>query len=151
MMPPQGIGGGIRKLSELLIDSDKDWGRHNITNFGSITLNDATLASLTADPTLATGKIWFRSDLGLLGYSPDGTTVRRIPYGNRGVNVSLPSAMYNVTITLPYPEPDTNYGVLVSPTWNTTVWITSKTTTSFTVQFSSSTPIGAKIDWLVYR
>jgi hypothetical protein len=35
MIPPQGVGGGIRKLSELLIDTNKDWGKYNITNFGA--------------------------------------------------------------------------------------------------------------------
>src|SRR5439155_10738411 len=29
-------------------------------------------------------------------------------------------------------EPDSNYAVLVSPNWNTSVWITAKTTTGFT-------------------
>jgi len=61
-------------------------GADEVKALGSITLDDATLASLTADPSLAAGKIWFRSDLGLPSYSPDGTTVRRIPYGTIDVD-----------------------------------------------------------------
>jgi len=34
-----------------------------------------TLSCLTSDPPLAKGRIWFRSDLGQLRYSPDGSTV----------------------------------------------------------------------------
>jgi hypothetical protein len=45
-----------------------------------------TLEKLTSDPSLAAGKLWFRSDLGLLSYSPDGSTVRRIPYGTINVD-----------------------------------------------------------------
>jgi len=45
-----------------------------------------TLEKLTSDPSLAAGKLWFRSDLGLLSYSPDGTAVRRIPYGTINVD-----------------------------------------------------------------
>jgi len=32
--PPQGAAVGITKLSELIIDADKDWATKNITNFG---------------------------------------------------------------------------------------------------------------------
>lgn len=51
-----------------------------------ILLDALSLAPLTSDPSLASGKIWFRSDLGLLSYSPDGATVRRVPYGTIDVD-----------------------------------------------------------------
>jgi hypothetical protein len=35
-----------------------------------------TLQGLTADPTLAAGKIWFRSDLSKILFSPDGVTAK---------------------------------------------------------------------------
>jgi hypothetical protein len=50
-------------------------GADEVKGLGSITLDDATLASLTADPTLAKGKMWYRSDLSRIRYSPDGTSV----------------------------------------------------------------------------
>jgi hypothetical protein len=52
----------------------------------TIDANSVTLPSLTADPTLAAGKVWYRSDLKLLGYSPDGTAVNRIPIGTINVD-----------------------------------------------------------------
>jgi len=33
-------------------------------------------SGLTADPALAPGRIWFRSDLNKLRWSPDGSTVK---------------------------------------------------------------------------
>jgi hypothetical protein len=55
---------------------------------GTVTMDGSgiTLPGLTADPTLAAGKVWFRSDLGLLSYSPDGTAVNRIPIGTINVD-----------------------------------------------------------------
>jgi len=38
------------------------------------------LESLTTDPTLVIGRVWFRSDLGRIKYSPDGTTTIELPY-----------------------------------------------------------------------
>jgi hypothetical protein len=37
-----------------------------------------TLPGLTEDPPLVPGMLWFRSDLGELRFSPDGTTILRI-------------------------------------------------------------------------
>jgi hypothetical protein len=45
-------------------------------NTVTIDANSVTLPGLTADPALATGKVWFRNDLGIVKYSPDGTAVR---------------------------------------------------------------------------
>ncbi|RSN78284.1 hypothetical protein [Candidatus Methanodesulfokora washburnensis] len=58
------------KLSDLIIDTDKDWRGYLIKNLKSLVLQ-----SLTADPALVAGEIWFRSDLGQLRYTPDGLTV----------------------------------------------------------------------------
>ena len=38
-----------------------------------------TLPGQTADPALAAGRIWLRSDLGRLRISPDGTTIKTLP------------------------------------------------------------------------
>jgi hypothetical protein len=48
-------------------------------------------------------------------------------------------------------EPDSNYAVLVSPNWNTSVWITGKSTTGFIVNFSTPAPQGGMIDWFMIR
>jgi len=43
-----------------------------------IDASSVTLASLTSDPTLAAGKLWFRSDLGQLRFSPDGSSAKQV-------------------------------------------------------------------------
>ena len=44
------------------------------------TFDYVTFASRTADPTLKAGRLWFRSDLGRLRYSPDGETAKGLAY-----------------------------------------------------------------------
>lgn len=69
---------------------------------------------------------------------------------NVGVNVSIPQGGTSQAITLPIEQPDTNYAVLVTATWNTSTWVTSKTTTNFVVNYDSA-PAKAYIDYFVYR
>jgi hypothetical protein len=52
---------------------DKIIDRRIITT--SMATQQVTLAPLTADPTLIAGRMWFRSDLGRIRYSPDGVNV----------------------------------------------------------------------------
>jgi hypothetical protein len=70
----------------------------------------------------------------------------------KGVNVAVSEGSTSLTVTLPVTEPNTSYGVLVIPQWNTNVWVTNKTTTSFTINFGTAAPTGGSyIDWFVYR
>jgi len=46
----------------------------SVTTAKLASLDYITLKGLTADPALAAGRIWFRSDLKKLRFSPDGTT-----------------------------------------------------------------------------
>jgi len=69
-------------------------GADEVKALGSITLDDVTLASLTADPTLAAGKMFFRSDLGSLRYSPDGTSVKGLDTERVSASVSRLSETY---------------------------------------------------------
>jgi len=61
-------------------------GADEATALGSITLDNETLASLTADPALAEGKAWYRSDLDRLQYGISDTAKREIPYGTIDVD-----------------------------------------------------------------
>ncbi len=47
-------------------------------------------------------------------------------------------------------EPDSNYGVWVTPSWNTNFWVTGKLTTGFTVNFGTPSP-GGTVDWGIVR
>ena len=48
-------------------------------------------------------------------------------------------------------EPNANYGVVVTPSWGTTTFITAKTTGGFTINFGTTAPAGATVDWLIFR
>jgi hypothetical protein len=48
-------------------------------------------------------------------------------------------------------EPDANYAVIVTPAWNTTVWVTDKATTGFTVHFGTAPSSDSSIDWFIVR
>lgn len=49
-------------------------------DFGGGQLINAILEKLTADPTLAEARIWFRTDLDRIRYSPDGTVAKSTAY-----------------------------------------------------------------------
>lgn len=48
-------------------------------------------------------------------------------------------------------ESDTSYQIVATPSWNTTVWITNKTTTGFTLNFGTAAPASQTCAWLLYR
>lgn len=61
------------------------------------------------------------------------------------------AAATSVAITFPREEPDTDYGVSVTPNWNTTVWVSNKTTTGCTINFGTAAGAGATIDLITFR
>jgi hypothetical protein len=48
-------------------------------------------------------------------------------------------------------EPDANYAVIITPAWNTTVWVTNKATTGFTVHFGTGPGADSSFDWFIVR
>jgi len=49
-------------------------------------------------------------------------------------------------------ELDANYAVLVTPSWNTTYWVTGKATTGFIINFGTPAPAnGGTIDYFIVR
>lgn len=49
------------------------------------------------------------------------------------------------------PYPNTTYGVLCTPNWDTTCWVSARSTTSFTLSFGTAAPADATVDWIVVR
>lgn len=64
---------------------------------------------------------------------------------------SVTAAATSVVVTFPREEPNVNYGVSVTPSWNTTVWVDTKTTTGCTIHFGTAAGAGATIDLLTFR
>jgi hypothetical protein len=71
--------------------------------------------------------------------------------GGVGVQYPIPVTASAVTITFLRREWDTDYGVLVTPSWPTTVAVTARTTTGFDVSFGTAAPPGATVDWCLFR
>ena len=69
----------------------------------------------------------------------------------KGNNVAVAAAATSLAVTLPVTLPSTNYAVYVTPQWNTSYWITGKTTTGFTINFGTAAPTGGSaLDWVIF-
>lgn len=67
------------------------------------------------------------------------------------VDQPVPLAATTLDVTLPLEEQDANYGVSVTPNWNTDFWVTLKTTTGYRINFSAGAPADAAVDSTTYR
>lgn len=77
---------------------------------------------------------------------------RHLCPGGNGIAVVVPATDTTVDVPLAIAEQDTEYGVVVTPDWLTTVRVTSKTATQFTVDFGTAAPGGGGlIDYIVFR
>jgi len=70
--------------------------------------------------------------------------------GNK-VAQAVTTAASSVAVTFPRTEVDASYGVCATPSWGTTVWVTSKATTGCTINFGTAAPAGASVDYLTFR
>jgi hypothetical protein len=67
-------------------------------------------------------------------------------FGNRNLNEAAPGGgTTGKVVTLPYPYPDAKYEVIASPLGNASVWVTSKNSTAFTLNYSVAG--GVAVDW----
>jgi hypothetical protein len=53
--------------------------------------------------------------------------------------ISLASGTSSATVTMTYSEPDTSYQVICTPNYSATVYVTSKTDTTFTITYTTTT------------
>lgn len=71
--------------------------------------------------------------------------------GNR-VAVAVVAAAGNVAVTWARTEPDASYGVVATPSWGTTVYVTNKTATGCTINFGTVAPVGGgTVDVATFR
>lgn len=76
--------------------------------------------------------------------------LRHLTQGGNAVNVAVTLAATTHAITFPRTESG-DYGVTVTPSWGTTVWVTAKTDTGFTVNFGTAAPALATFDCTTFR
>ena len=77
--------------------------------------------------------------------------LRFLTQAGNGVGTAVTLAATTLAVTLPRSERDALYGVTVTPNGGTTVWITTKTITGFTVNFGTAAPASATVDYLTFR
>lgn len=82
------------------------------------------------------------------------------PYGSGAYTMHDDGAVPFDGVDLPPPngswipsqaEADALYAIVATPSWNTSVWVTSKATSGFTLNFGSAAPVGASAQWLLFR
>lgn len=73
------------------------------------------------------------------------------PGNLRGINVAVPQDVSEMRVDLPLPEPDSNYGIQVTPSWPTAIAISEKTEVGFTIKFATRAPASARFDWFLAR
>ncbi len=68
-----------------------------------------------------------------------------------GVLVPVTPGATATSVTFRRAEPTPVFGVMVQPSWLTTVAITSRTRTGFALSFGTAAPAGATVDWCLFR
>lgn len=135
---------------------------NSLTNFAS---PDATVVPLSVSGTstqtadlfqarnssgTALAKIDAAGNLTVKNATVEGTY---ITFSNniRGYNVLVAALATSQTVTFTTAHPDANYAVFCTPNWNTTCFVTNKTTTGFTLNYGAAAPSGQLVDWFVAR
>lgn len=68
-----------------------------------------------------------------------------------GVSETVTLAATTLAVTFLASEVDTSYGVIATPNWSTTCYITAKAVTGFTINFGTGAPANATVDYIVFR
>jgi hypothetical protein len=76
---------------------------------------------------------------------------RFLTSAGNAVSVAVTTASSSVSVTFPRTEVDTSYGVVATPNWGTTVWVSSKATTGCTITFGTAAPATARVDFITFR
>lgn len=113
-----------------------------VTKSGTADREAAVLPSLPAQPLSDPREAAKWARLRLRHFTVSGT----------GVNIPVSAAATSLAVAFAREEPDTDYGVLITPSWGTTHYVTNKSTTGFTANFGTGAPGGGGIlDWSTHR
>lgn len=119
--------------------------------------NGRRYTSSGAEPTnIAPGEIAYQADTGLLvHYSAYRLREERLLTAGKDVDGGVQpigaGGLTYVTINTAFDRFDTTYLAWISPSWNTTWWVTNKLSTSFRVNFGTSPAPGDRFDWCLLR
>jgi len=122
------------------------------TDLLSVDASTATLSvqNLAVAGTLnVTGAVTLDSTLTVAGnatFSGDIT----FSANTRGKNETVASTSTSLAIT-GKTYTDASYAVLCTPDWDTTCYVTGKTSSGFTLNFGTAAPAAQTVDWIVIR
>jgi hypothetical protein len=70
-----------------------------------------------------------------------------------GVRVAIPVTLAATTqaVVFTLVEPDSKFSAQATPNWGTMVWVTAKSQTGLTLNFSVAAPAGATVDLVINR
>lgn len=76
---------------------------------------------------------------------------RWLTLGGNRVNLTVPDTSTSLVVTLSPAEFDDNYGVIATPSWDTTVWVTGKQTGQVTLNFGTAASGAQSVDVATFR
>lgn len=71
--------------------------------------------------------------------------------GGTHVQLAVLTGQNSVGVTFAREEVDTDYGVLVTPSWDTTAYVASRSVQAILIGFGTVAPASATVDVVVFR
>ncbi|HSX27299.1 MAG TPA: hypothetical protein VLG25_00805 [Patescibacteria group bacterium] len=121
---------------------------NSLTQDGSFSSLNVSGPTKLTDLTV-TGSATFNGTLTVEGNATFNSKVVSWSNNIRGYNVPIEAAAHSLFINFGSAYPDVNYAVNCTPNYDTTCFVTNKTTHGFTLNFGTAAPEDAKVDWFV--
>lgn len=115
---------------------------------GGTSRSDLLVANSSANPTLRLAGTRVASAVPITGSTLHASLIKAISIIASQRGSATFAGSNSVAVALPVALPDTNYSVGVSGSVGETFWVTSKTTSGFTIRSSNATST-ATVDWSV--
>lgn len=111
----------------------------------------AVLAKIAANGNLTVKSAEVQGDLTVTGNATFAGNYITFSNNVRGRNIAVNASNTTQAVTFATAHADANYAVFCTPNWNTSCFVTNKTTTGFTLNYGTAAPAAQLVDWLVAR
>lgn len=112
---------------------------------GNLTVKNATVQGALS----VTGAVSLSSTLTVAGNATFSGNVISFSNNVRGIDQAITTGATTLAVTFGTAYPDAAYAVTCTANYNTTCFVTGKTTTGFTLNFGTAAPASAAVDWFV--
>jgi len=113
--------------------------------FGDLVIrgrNNQVVASIDAS-----GSAMFAGDITIQGATHLNGPLH-VSQNSMGTSITVSPSATSITVS-GFDLSQADYSMFVTPSWDTSTWVSEKASTSATIQFSSPAPDGATADWLL--